>query len=136
MKSVRTFFIGLTVVIITLVQLIVTLSWQFLIGAAIGAFFMFYGWKIGWTRYRNLTVLLGHVAVAAGCLVTAYAVYQIPSMKTSPTFLQVLNLPLFWGLFAVWGGNCMITHGYCSCAMSMNRQNNGKSGKPVKVKGN
>jgi hypothetical protein len=28
---------------------------------------MVWGWKIGWTRYRGLAALVGHLAITAGC---------------------------------------------------------------------
>jgi hypothetical protein len=126
MKAVKTFLIGLIVTLLSLVQFALSFSPVRLIGVAVGVFFIIYGWKIGWTHYRNFTVIIGHIAVVAGCLVVAYAVYQLPSLKTAPTILQVMDMPLFWGLFTLWGGNCMITHGYCDCAMNMHRRNNEK----------
>ncbi len=124
MKAKITFYIGLIVALISIVQFVLSFSWYCLIGLLIGVFFIIFGWKIGWTKYRNLTVIIGHIAVVIGCLVIAYAVYQIPSLKTYPTLIGVLDMPLFWGLFTLWGGNCMITHGYCSCAINMNQLNN------------
>lgn len=124
MKATRTFYIGLIVALISFVQYLSTFESNRIIGIAVGLFFIVWGWKIGWTRYRNFTVLVGHIAVVTGCIVVAYAIYQIPFLKIPPTFLQVLDTPLFWGLFTIWGGNCMITHGYCSCMITMHQKNN------------
>ncbi len=124
MKASKTFWIGAGLTLISLVQVIVQYSWARWIGVGLGLFLMVFGWKIGWTRYRNFTVILGHLAVFCGLLVSAYGLYQIPFLKSAPTFLQVLDLPLFWGGFTLWGGHCMITHGYCNCAIGMNRKNN------------
>lgn len=126
MKAIKTFYIGLAVTLIGIVQLIFMFSAFRFVTIAVGLFFMIFGWKIGWTRHRNLTVLLGHLAVVTGCLVCAYGFYQLPFLKAAPTLLQVIDMPLFWGLFTLWGGNCMITHGFCSCAINMNIRNNEK----------
>jgi len=119
MKAIKTFYIGLAVSIINTVQFILTFSPTRLIGIAVGIFFIVFGWKIGWTKHKYFTTLLGHIAVTVGCLISAYAVYQIPFIKSPPRLVEVLDMPLFWGLFTVFGGYCMITHGYCSCAIKM-----------------
>jgi hypothetical protein len=119
MKAVKTFYIGLAVAIINTIQFLFSFSPLRLIGIAVGLFFIIFGWKIGWTGNKNFTTVLGHIAVAVGCLVTAYALYQIPFLKSPPTFIEVLDMPLFWGIFTIFGGFCMITHGYCSCAIRM-----------------
>jgi len=90
-----------------------------IIGLLIGLFFIVWGWKIGWTQRRNLTLLVGHIAMTIGSLVVAWSIYQIPFLSKAPTLLETLDMPLFWGIFAVWGGYCMITHGYCNCAIRM-----------------
>jgi len=117
MKAPITFFIGLGVAGLSSVQYLNGFSPIRVLGIAIGLFFMVFGWFVGWTKHRRFTVLLGHLATTAGCLVTAYAVYQLPSMQSSPTLVEVLDLPLFWGLFTIFGGYCMITHGYCACCI-------------------
>jgi hypothetical protein len=119
MKAPITFFIGLFVAILSTVQLVVTPSPVRVIGILVGLFFMFFGWVLGWTTHRRFTVLLGHLAMVIGSLLTAYAIYQLPSFKVAPTLLQVIDLPLFWGIFTMWGGYCMITHGHCSCCAKM-----------------
>jgi hypothetical protein len=124
MKAIKTFYIGLAVALLCTVQFILSHSPVRLIGMAVGIFFIFFGWKIGWTRNRNLTTLLGHLAVASGCLVSAYAIYQIPFLKMPPTIIGVIDMPLFWGLFTIFGGYCMITHGYCSCTIKMHEDCN------------
>lgn len=124
MKAVKTFYIGLAVALLCTVQFILSQSPFRLIGIAIGLFLIFFGWKIGWTKNRNVTTLLGHLAVIIGCLVSAWAMYQIPFLKIPPTIIEVIDLPLFWGLFTIFGGYCMITHGYCSCSITMHEENN------------
>ncbi|HRY98522.1 MAG TPA: hypothetical protein P5550_05625 [Bacteroidales bacterium] len=117
MRAPITFSIGLVVALLSLLQLITTEDPMRLIGLGVGILFIVWGWKVGWTRRRGLSLVLGHIALALGCLVTAYAIYQIPSLPMAPTLLEVLDLPLFWGLFTLWGGQCMITHGFCRCAI-------------------
>ncbi|HUI93021.1 MAG TPA: hypothetical protein VLX68_12305 [Chitinivibrionales bacterium] len=126
MKSPVTFFIGLFVLVLCAVQFALSLDPVRIIGVAVGAFFLIFGWFIGWTRSRTFTLVLGHAAVAIGCLVVAYAIYQLPSVRTAPNLLNVLDLPLFWGLLTMFGGYCMITHGYCNCCI---RQNESKDKK-------
>lgn len=124
MKAKITFYIGLIVAVLNAIQLIILFEPVRFIGIGIGLFFIFWGLKVGWTQNRNLSVIVGHIAITLGSLVTAYALYQIPFLKNAPSYIEVLDLPLFWGIFTIWGGNCMITHGYCSCAIKMHEKNN------------
>ncbi len=126
LKARITFYIGVIVALLNVVQMIVSYDATRFIGIAIGLFFIFWGLKVGWTQNRNLTVIVGHIALTIGCIVTAYAFYQIPFLEMAPTYTEVLDLPLFWGFFIIWGGNCMITHGYCSCAVRMHDFNNSR----------
>ena len=124
MKAKITFYIGLIVAVLSIIQLCVSFEPFRFIGVAVGLFFIFWGLKIGWTQNRNLSVIVGHIVITIGSIVTAYAVYQIPFLQVAPSYIEVLDLPLFWGIFTIWGGNCMITHGYCSCAIKMHENNN------------
>lgn len=124
MKAIKTFYIGLFVTILSTIQLILSQDPIRFIGISIGLFFIIFGWKIGWTTHKKFTLLLGHFTLTLGCLLTAYAAYQIPFLENPPTFLEVLDLPLFWGIFTIFGGYCMITHGYCSCAIRCHEKNN------------
>lgn len=126
MKAKITFFIGVFVAVLSTVQMIISYDTTRFLGIAIGLIFIFWGLKVGWNRNRNLTVIIGHIALTLGSLVTAYAIYQIPFLEAAPTIVEVLDMPLFWGIFTIWGGNCMITHGYCNCAIKMNEMNNRK----------
>ena len=126
MKSKITFIIGLSVTLLSVVQFIFNPELIRLAGFLTGLFFMTWGWIIGWTAYRNFTVILGHIAVITGCLLTTWGIYQIPFLTKAPGIAEVFDLPIFWGLFTLWGGNCMITHGYCKCAIHMHQKNNPK----------
>jgi hypothetical protein len=126
MKAKITFYIGIIVVLLNIIQLCVSFEAIRFLGLGVGLLFVFWGLKVGWIQYRNLTIIVGHIAVTIGSLVTAYAFYQIPFLKIAPSIIEVLDLPLFWGIFIIWGGNCMITHGYCSCAIKMHEKNNFK----------
>lgn len=103
MKARITFYIGIIVTLLNIVQIIVSYDPIRFIGIAVGIFFIFWGLKIGWTQNRNLTIIVGHVAITIGCIVTAYAIYQIPFLKIAPSYIEVLDLPLFWGFFIIWG---------------------------------
>jgi hypothetical protein len=127
MKAAKTFYIGLAVAILSIVQFVQDFSPIRLIGVTIGLFFIVFGWKIGWTRYKKFTTLLGHIFLIVGCIVSAYALYQIPFIKSPPSIIEVLDLPLFWGFFSIFGGYCMITHGYCSCSIKMHEDINCKN---------
>lgn len=124
MKARITFFIGVIVTALSLIQLIISYDPIRIVGIAVGLFFMFWGFAYGWTRNRNVTVVVGHLAIVMGILVTSYAIYQIPYMVKAPALWEILDLPLFWGLFTIWGGNCMITHSYCACTIKMHELNN------------
>lgn len=115
MKASITFYIGVLVFMLSTVQYLLSFSAMRIIGMVVGVFFIVFGWKIGWTTYKGFTIILGHGAITIGCLVCAYAVYQIPSLAAAPSLIEVVDLPLFWGLFTLFGGYCMIQHASCSC---------------------
>lgn len=119
LKAPISFSIGLAVTALCTVQLVLTGSPVRLWGILIGLFLVALGWKIGWTQYRRFTVLMGHLFLVAGCFVCAYGIYQLPFIERAPAWAGVLDLPIFWGLFCVFGGFCMITHGNCACAVKM-----------------
>lgn len=123
MKAAKTVYIGLLVLLLSIIQLILESNPIRFIGIGIGIFFIIFGWKIGWTRNRNFTVFLGYLALVLGCLVTTYAIYQIPFITKAPAFIEVFDMPLFWGIFTIFGGYCMITHSYCTCAIKMHNDN-------------
>jgi hypothetical protein len=127
MRAPITFAIGLAVALLGTGQFLFDHSPIRLLTVVLGLFFLVFGWLVGWTRFRGFTILLGHLAITAGCLVTAYAIYQIPGMKTAPTLLEVLDLPLFWGLFTLFGGVCMIQHGSCACCIRRHDRKTGPS---------
>jgi hypothetical protein len=62
---------------------------------------------------RRATVLLGHVIVTCGCFLITYGIYLLPYAK--PDLAHIFGLPLFWGLFCLFGGICTIYHGFCNC---------------------
>lgn len=119
MKSRITCLIGAGVALLSFTQFLFSLEYHRLIGIVIGVSLFLFGWKIGWTAYRRLTLFAGHAVLTVGCLVTAYSLYQIPFLETAPSFFEVLDMPLFWGLFTIAGGYCMITHGFCNCAIRL-----------------
>lgn len=124
MKARITFYIGVIVALLNIIQIVLSYEPIRFVGIAVGLFFVFWGLHVGWTQNRTLSVIVGHIAITTGSIVTAYAIYQIPFIKVAPSYIEVMDLPLFWGIFTIWGGNCMIAHGYCSCAIKMHELNN------------
>lgn len=127
MKAPITFSIGLAVATLSAVQFILVPDPVRLIGLSVGIFFLSFGWLVGWTRHRGFTLILGHVAVTLGCLVGAWACYQLPFLTKAPSLLEVLDLPLFWGMFTLLGGVCMINHGTCACCIRQHERRNLKN---------
>ena len=64
-------------------------------------------------RSRRATILLGHVIVTCGCFLITYGLYLLPYAK--PDLVHIFGMPLFWGLFCLFGGICAIYHGFCRC---------------------
>ena len=126
MKARITFYIGIIVAVLSTVQILLNFEPIRFLGIGLGLFLAVIGLKIGWTNYKNFTVILGHIAVTIGSITIAYSIYQIPFINEAPTFIEVLDLPLFWGIFTVWGGNCMIKHAYCNCTIKMHEINTNK----------
>jgi len=124
MKAPVTFFIGVAVLVLGTIQFVLSYDPIRIISIAIGLFFMVFGSVVGWTRSKRFTLLLGHAAIVIGCLVTAWAIYQLPFLKTAPSLLEVFDLPLFWGLFTTGGGYCMITHASCACCIRQHEERN------------
>jgi len=129
-KAPITFFIGLGVATLSVVQIVVMPSPVRWVGLVVGVFFMVFGGVIGWTRHRGFTVALGHAAITIGLLVTAWAFYQLPFLKGAPSLIEVLDLPLFWGLFTTVGGFCMIQHGTCACCIRQHEARRRPTGNP------
>jgi hypothetical protein len=75
MKAKITFYIGVIVAVLNIVQLIVSFEAIRFLGIGIGLLFIFWGLKVGWTKNRNLSVIVGHIAITIGSIVTAYAIY-------------------------------------------------------------
>jgi hypothetical protein len=124
MRAPKTVVIGIAVALLGLVQFATSGELFRLVTVTVGLALVGFGWGIGWTRYRGFTVALGHGVLVVGCLVTAYAAYQLPFLAHPPTVLEVLDLPLFWGLFTACGGVCMITHGSCACCIRQHELRN------------
>jgi len=64
-------------------------------------------------KNRRATVLVGHVIVVCGCFLITYGIYLLPYAK--PDLAHIFGLPLFWGMFCLFGGICAIYHGFCNC---------------------
>jgi hypothetical protein len=79
---------------------------------------------LGWRGGRRATVLMGHIIVTCGCFLITYGIYLLPYAK--PDLAHILGLPLFWGLFCLFGGICAIYHGFCNCVICRTPGANGK----------
>lgn len=70
---------------------------------------------------RRATVLMGHLIVIAGAFLFTAGIYLAPfaqqrAMEQGDTsFLDIISMPLFWGIVAIGGGVCAIYHGFCRC---------------------
>lgn len=68
---------------------------------------------------RKALVVFGHTSIVIGCYLTAWGIHLAQIPGSAPTALQILGMPLFWGLFSILGGICANFHGFCSCVRSM-----------------
>jgi uncharacterized membrane protein HdeD (DUF308 family) len=83
-----------------------------LLALAIGAALVYLGIKGG----RIALLIFGHGAVIVGCYLVTWGIYLLPDSK--PTMAHIFGRPLFWGLFAIFGGICAIYHAFCTCISS------------------
>ena len=68
---------------------------------------------LGWRGGHRATIVTGHIIVTSGCFLITYGIYLLPYAK--PDLAHIFGLPLFWGLFCLFGGICAIYHGFCRC---------------------
>jgi len=64
-------------------------------------------------RTRATIIIFGHTAIIVGCYLVAWGVYLVPQCR--PVFRDIVAMPLFWGLFSIFGGICANFHGFCCC---------------------
>ncbi len=96
--------------------LIMGLAMLILLGKLAGVFPLIVGLSLigtGFTQGRKVTVILGHMFIVIGCILVAWGVYLLP--YTGASIIYVFIRPLFWGLISIFGGVCMIYHGFCAC---------------------
>ena len=74
---------------------------------------------IGFKPGRTSTIVFGHMSIIAGCILVTWGIYLLP--YSQPRLADIFLRPLFWGLFAIFGGICANYHGFCSC-VRRNRQ--------------
>lgn len=76
------------------------------------------------TFYKNryAQVIFGHLTIVAGCMLTTAGLLYIPLMAEGIkaggyqiTLAHIFGMPLFWGMFSIFGGICAIYHGFCRC---------------------
>ena len=51
-------------------------------------------------------IILGHIAVIAGCYLFAYGMNVLLGKPSSPAHIFNFRGSVFWGLFAIMGGFC------------------------------
>jgi len=96
--------------------LLMGLAMLILLGKLAGIFPLIVGISLigtGFTKGRKMTIILGHMFILIGCILVTWGVYLIP--HTGASILYVFVRPLFWGLISIFGGICMIYHGFCAC---------------------
>ncbi len=49
-------------------------------------------------------LILGHIELIAGCYLTAWGINLLP--VSTPTPVDILSKPLFWGLILIVGSGC------------------------------
>ena len=61
---------------------------------------------VAWTNNRVGLVIFGHICIVVGAYLITLGIYLLPQCK--PTFLCIIGMPLFWGIFCLFGGICAI----------------------------
>ncbi|HEX37711.1 MAG TPA: hypothetical protein ENG70_02485 [Candidatus Cloacimonetes bacterium] len=108
-KQPVSFVIGIFLLLMGLAMLI-------LLGVLAGVFPLLVGVSLLFTAFtqgRTVTVILGHMFIVIGCILVTWGLYLLP--YTGSSILYVFVRPLFWGLISIFGGVCMIYHGFCRC---------------------
>jgi hypothetical protein len=75
---------------------------------------------ITWTNNRVGMVIFGHICIVVGAYLITFGIYLLPQCK--PTFLYIIGMPLFWGIFCLFGGICAIFHGMCNCVRNFRKK--------------
>ena len=87
-------------------------------GAMKGLIPMFIGAALcglGLSKSRVANLVFGHAVILVGCYLTAWGMYLLP--YSEPKLAHIFGRPLFWGLFAIFGGICAVLHGFCNCIL-------------------
>ncbi len=87
---------------------------QLLIGAGLISL------KVFRNRYGN--IIFGHLLIVVGAILTTMGIYYVPGIYKQleasaghMTMGMIFGMPLFWGIFTIFGGVCAIYHGFCKC---------------------
>lgn len=62
---------------------------------------------------RTAQLIFGHFAIVVGCVYFTWGLLLLPYAK--PELKYIFGMPLFWGMFSIFGGVCAIYHGFCRC---------------------
>lgn len=109
LHSWATFVLGIALAVFGIWASIQTYSVGSLIPLVIGIGLAFLGWRGG----RTGLAIFGHSCVIVGCFLVTWGIYLLPHVK--PTIGHVFMMPLFWGLFSIFGGICANMHSSCAC---------------------
>ena len=101
--------LGLLLVLIGILLLSKNKQLLCLVPCAVGVSLLYLSYKPG----RVSLIVFGHVCVIAGCFLTTWGIYLLP--YSEPKLAHIFGRPLFWGLFAIFGGICALYHGFCRC---------------------
>lgn len=101
--------LGIVLAVFGIFGLVQTSSVGSLIPLVIGIGLAFLGWRGG----RTGLAIFGHSCIVIGCFLVTWGIYLLPHVK--PTLRHVLLMPLFWGLFSIFGGICANMHSACAC---------------------
>ncbi len=116
-KSVITLILGIGLLVFGIYHLVVALYFWGIMKVIIGGALIF----LSFSRNRTGLIVFGHLAIVSGCMLVTAGLYYAPliteSIRTSGTMklVYIFGMPLFWGLFAIFGGICSIYHGFCKC---------------------
>lgn len=77
---------------------------------------------ITFVKNRYGQVIFGHITIVAGCMLLTSGILMVPLLAEAIQangnripLSYIFGTPLFWGLFAIFGGICATYHGFCRC---------------------
>jgi hypothetical protein len=71
---------------------------------------------LGWKKNKTAQIIFGHCCIVIGAYLITWGLYLLP--VSTPSFAGIIFKPLFWGIFALFGGICSLYHAFCSCVIN------------------